>query len=109
MFTDASPIGVFQGASYVTQRATDYFLRMFVLGPSKATLMSVAEVFRGSQWEQDVQHMKDVFDQRTKLTIKNDRDSVTIKFGGSKDVDMTTALKVRRGAFTIPGFVKHHH
>ncbi|KAL1726862.1 hypothetical protein EV714DRAFT_276153 [Schizophyllum commune] len=78
---------VFQGASYVTQRATDYFL----------------QVFRGSQWEQDVQHMKDVFDQRTKLTIKNDRDSVTVKFGGSKDADMTTALKVRRGAFILPG------
>ena len=53
--------------------------------------------------------MKDVFDQRTKLTIKNDRDSVTVKFGGSKDADMTTALKVRRGAFTIPGFVNYHH
>ncbi|KAL1693048.1 hypothetical protein GGG16DRAFT_123573 [Schizophyllum commune] len=58
-------------------------------------------VFKGSKWEADIDHMTDTFDKHTKLTIKNDTDTASVKFGSSTAND--PQLKVRVGAHKIPG------
>ncbi|KAL1674598.1 hypothetical protein EV122DRAFT_293372 [Schizophyllum commune] len=82
-----APIGIFQGSTFVTSRAREYF-------ESTAT-------FKGSKWEADVDHMTNTFDKHTKLTIKNNTDTASVKFGSASATD--PKLKVRLGTHKIPG------